>query len=272
MAELWMGVHPKAPSKVRLGMELVPLDRYIAKNPAGVLGKSAAEKFADRLPFLFKVLAAGRPLSIQAHPDKSQAEAGYRRENHKGIPVDAFERNYRDENHKPEIICALTDFHAMRGFRPVDEIIEEFRFILSGTDTPIYIPEGGESELRPFFDSILSVPQEQVGGLISLALEKIQHLDEIRYEWVRKLSEHYPEDIGVLCPFFLNLIVLHRVSPGGRAPRLSARSRCRAHGKLGQRAPGRFDFKACSEAGTSRGADFPGRKTGYPEAPGGTDR
>lgn len=210
MAELWMGVHPKAPSKVRKGKNLISLDRYIAENPAGVLGKSAAEKFADRLPFLFKVLAAGRPLSIQAHPDKSQAEAGYRRENDKGIPVDAFERNYRDENHKPEIICALTDFHAMRGFRPVDEIIEEFRFILSGIDTPIYIPEGGESELRPFFDSILSVPQEQVGGLISLALEKIQHLDDIRYEWVRKLSEHYPEDIGVLCPFFLNLIVLHR--------------------------------------------------------------
>ncbi len=210
MAELWMGVHPKAPSKVRKGNNLISLERYIAEDPAGVLGKPAAEKFADSLPFLFKVLAAGRPLSIQAHPDKSQAEAGYRRENDEGIPVDAFERNYRDDNHKPEIICALSDFHAMRGFRPVDEIIEEFRFIFSGTDTPIYVPEGGEKELRLFFDSILSAPQEQVGGLIARALEKIQHLDDMRYEWVRRLAAHYPEDIGVLCPFFLNLIVLHR--------------------------------------------------------------
>jgi mannose-6-phosphate isomerase len=98
----------------------------------------------------------------------------------------------------------------MRGFRPLDEIREEFRFILPGTNYQIHIPGDGDRELRLFFDSILSVPQEQVGELIGRVLEKIEPLDGIRYEWVRKLSEHYPEDIGVLCPFFLNLIVLHR--------------------------------------------------------------
>lgn len=210
MAEIWMGVHPKAPSKVRMGSDSAPLDEFISKAPDRILGPSASKKFSGKLPFLFKVLAAGKPLSIQAHPNKSQAEAGFDRENEKGVPIDAYERNYRDQNHKPEIICALTDFHAMRGFRPAAEIVEEFRFIFSGAEHPFHIPGAEGGELEQFFDSFLSVPAEHVETLIARALEKIKSRKETRYEWVRRLSEHYPEDIGVLCPLFLNLAVLHR--------------------------------------------------------------
>ena len=85
-AELWMGTHPGAPSMVRTGKGFVYLPEIIKTNPGSVLGKQVAERFGDELPFLFKVLAAERSLSIQAHPDLEQAEEGFRRENEMQIP------------------------------------------------------------------------------------------------------------------------------------------------------------------------------------------
>ena len=117
-AELWMGAHPKAPSMVRVNGEWRSLPAFIEEDPEGVLGEATARRYQGRLPYLFKVLAAEKPLSIQAHPSRKQARAGFKRENELGIPLDAPERNYRDEHHKPELICALTDFWAMCGFPP----------------------------------------------------------------------------------------------------------------------------------------------------------
>ncbi|MFT5130484.1 MAG: mannose-6-phosphate isomerase [Rhodothermales bacterium] len=115
-AELWMGAHPSAPSRV----DDQPLDALIAEDPQRTLGRDG------QLPFLFKVLAASRPLSIQAHPSLKQAVAGFARENAAGIPIDAPHRNYRDANHKPEILCALTPFEALCGFRSPAEIVAAF--------------------------------------------------------------------------------------------------------------------------------------------------
>ena len=116
-AELWMGAHPKAPSNVVAGGERVSLAAGIEAAPAEILGTRVSKQFGGRLPFLFKVLAAAEPLSIQAHPTLAQAREGFARENEANIPVDAPDRNYRDDNHKPEIICALTPFWALNGFR-----------------------------------------------------------------------------------------------------------------------------------------------------------
>ena len=85
------------------------------------------DRFGSELPFLFKVLAAAEPLSIQAHPSQEQARAGWQRENESGIPVDAPHRNYRDPNHKPELVCALTPFVALEGFRARAEIVRNLR-------------------------------------------------------------------------------------------------------------------------------------------------
>jgi mannose-6-phosphate isomerase len=126
MAELWMGAHPGAPSTVQLEEGSHPLPDYLSRDVERALGPEVARRFGGRLPFLLKILAAGRPLSIQAHPDLEQARAGFARENKAGIPLDAFERSYRDDNHKPELIRALTRFSALRGFRPLAEIAEEF--------------------------------------------------------------------------------------------------------------------------------------------------
>src|SRR5262245_18005742 len=113
-AELWMKAHPLAPSRVDEDGSL--LDR-LQTNPDAMLGTYVRERFGARLPFLLKVLAAETPLSLQAHPSKAQAEAGFAAEERAGIVRDAPERNYKDDNHKPELICALTPFDALCGFR-----------------------------------------------------------------------------------------------------------------------------------------------------------
>jgi mannose-6-phosphate isomerase len=120
-AELWMGAHPGAPSLVDRGNGPHPLDQLIADDPKGELGAAALDRFGPRLPFLFKVLAVGQALSVQVHPTLEQARAGFADEEARGIPQDAPERTYRDANHKPEMICALSPFDALCGFRPCAE-------------------------------------------------------------------------------------------------------------------------------------------------------
>ncbi|MFB7946744.1 mannose-6-phosphate isomerase, class I [Kitasatospora phosalacinea] len=118
-AELWMGAHPGAPSLVDRGDGPVALDRVIAADPVGELGAASVERFGPTLPFLAKVLSAALPLSLQVHPTREQARAGYADEEARGVPLDAPHRNYRDDNHKPELICALDEgLEGLCGFRP----------------------------------------------------------------------------------------------------------------------------------------------------------
>jgi mannose-6-phosphate isomerase len=121
VAELWFGDHPSAPSPVS-GIATT-LEQVIAADPEGMLGRSAVERFGHRLPFLLKILAADKALSIQAHPTLDQAREGFAAEEAAGIPLDAPQRNYRDANHKPELLCALTPFDAMCGFRSRSEVL-----------------------------------------------------------------------------------------------------------------------------------------------------
>src|SRR5262245_23396475 len=98
-AELWLGAHPGDPSRVAAGS----LADVLAADPGGQLGASVAQRWAGRLPFLLKILAAEEPLSLQAHPSAAQAAEGYAREERKGIPRDAANRNYPDPTPKPEL-------------------------------------------------------------------------------------------------------------------------------------------------------------------------
>lgn len=112
-AELWAGAHPAAPSRV----DGTPLDVLIDRDPIGMLGAPSVERFGPTLPYLLKVLAVEKPLSLQVHPSTAQAEAGFAREEAQGIPVDDPARTYKDPFHKPEMVCALTEFHGLCGFR-----------------------------------------------------------------------------------------------------------------------------------------------------------
>lgn len=222
MAELWMGAHPKSPSVLidREGVK-VPLNDYIASVPERALGVKTGEEFGGRLPFLFKVLAAGSPLSIQAHPTIEQAKAGFARENEAGIAPGAFERNYKDDNHKPEIIYALSDYTAMRGFRPPQEIAKNFRKLKSEKITPysdaLYDcgPTDVSELLKAFFTALMTLSKEEKEAAIEYAVDEAfgtwserGYGMETESYWIRRFAKLYPGDIGILSPLYLNIIDL----------------------------------------------------------------
>ena len=215
-AELWMGAHPKAPSSVYCDGRWRSLLEVIEENPEEALGKAASLRFSNKLPFLFKVLAAANPLSIQAHPNKDQARKGFTRENEQGIPLDAPHRNYRDDNHKPEIICALTQFWALNGFRSISEILAlldriEIPSLAGSTNSLRKRPN--QEELRSLFHHLMTLEREKQLLVVKEAIasaEEHRDLDSMR-AWMIKLDEEYPGDIGVLSVVLLNLI---RLEPG----------------------------------------------------------
>lgn len=220
-AELWMGAHPKAPSEVIMGKRKITLPELIKEGPAALLGIKTAEKFNGSLPFLFKVLAMAEPLSIQAHPNLAQAIGGFARENEQNIPIDGFKRNYRDANHKPEILCALTTCWALKGFRPIEQIVSKMAPLnITGIAPLVEALDKNPNErgLRRFFSSLLTLDPESKRKSVTEVLAHIHHnmgdteeaCEPCRH-WINKLNERYPGDIGVLSPLFLNLV---EVKPG----------------------------------------------------------
>ena len=125
-----MGSHANGPALVQNGEELIPLPDLIASAPKEILGESAAVRFENRLPYLFKVLDARKMLSIQAHPTLEQATAGFDAEEKAGVPITAPNRNYKDRNHKPEVHVAVTDFWMLHGFRPLEEIADTLETVV----------------------------------------------------------------------------------------------------------------------------------------------
>jgi mannose-6-phosphate isomerase len=212
-AELWIGAHPKAPSRVVEPAGLGTLDRAIQDDPVGILGREVCDRFGNELPFLLKVLAAAEPLSIQAHPDHEQARRGWARENAEGIPLDAPRRNYRDPNHKPELVCALTAFTALKGFRPLDEAVRN----LEPVARPEIAPELGRAArertplaLRALFARLMTLDAEEQGPVLRRATAEAarRRKTDPAWEWVARLMAHYPDDVSALSPLYLNLVSL----------------------------------------------------------------
>jgi mannose-6-phosphate isomerase len=212
-AELWMGAHPKAQSQVLSDGLWRSLPEVIQESPEETLGREAAARFSNKLPFLFKVLAAAKPLSIQAHPNKEQAGQGFARENELGIPVDAPQRNYRDDNHKPEIICALTPFWALNGFRKIEEtlrLLEEARIPGLAEIVSFLRSHPNRDGLKEFFTHLMTTDSGKQGKIVEQAVnsaEKRTHEEPV-WTWMIRLNQEYPGDMGVLSPIFLNLVRL----------------------------------------------------------------
>jgi mannose-6-phosphate isomerase len=213
MAEMWMGAHSKAPSEVLIGEQWMSLDEVIKGSPESILGKKVAEKFANKLPFLFKVLAVSRPLSVQVHPNLEQAREGFARENRLHIPLDAPNRNYRDDNHKPELLLAVTCFTCLKGFRRIKEIIGLMeRIAPKGLSDELTLlrkkPEA--SGLESFFNSLMTMDKSRrkkvLGEAVSLAEKRADQ--DPAFHWMVELNREYPEDIGVFSPVILNLVEL----------------------------------------------------------------
>lgn len=212
-AEMWIGAHPLAPSEVREGGDWVSLVEWIARDPAEVLGAKTAERFGSELPFLLKVLAAEEPLSLQAHPDAAQASAGYARENAEGIAMDAAHRIYRDPNPKPELVCALTPFAALCGFRSIDEIIaqvDELRANRLASLMPELRRGRDRAGLRHFYESLMTLEPADAASLVDEVVVAAEsgYGDPAVRGWLRKLAAAHPGDPGVLAPLFLNFLEL----------------------------------------------------------------
>ncbi|MFF7984539.1 mannose-6-phosphate isomerase, class I [Streptomyces sp. NPDC007901] len=208
-AEMWMGAHPGAPSRTERGT----LVDIIDANPKVELGEAAVAKFGPRLPFLLKILAAGAPLSLQVHPNLEQAREGYEDEERRGIPVDAPHRNYKDANHKPELICALTEFDGLCGFRAPEQAAE----LLDGLGVDSLKPyvdllraHPEEAALREVLTAILTADREEMAHTVAESTAACTRLggDYLPYA---DIAHHYPGDPGVIAAMLLNYV---RLQPG----------------------------------------------------------
>jgi len=242
-AELWLGAHAGSPSTIEdpaLVGGFDTLAEWISAVPELALGAGGSQTdivpTPPRLPFLLKILAAGRPLSLQAHPTSEQARAGFALENEAGISVDAGNRNYRDPFHKPELIFALSDtFEALCGFRPLAEvrgIIAELRLLDLASENPqaavLDSLEGhltGPEGLRNTVDWLLRDGRGDDSGEVKWLVERVVALAEhaaflaeggasIGYArelaTVRALSAEYPGDPGIVLALLLNRVSLQR--------------------------------------------------------------
>lgn len=212
-AELWMGAHPKAPSEILVDGRWEGLAEFIRNHPTKVLGTDAADRFHATLPFLFKVLAAARPLSIQAHPTREQARQGFAEENRMGIPLDAPNRNFKDDNHKPECICALTPFTGLNGFRSPDDILENVAILgIPSLDRKLApLRRGSEAEgMRTAFQRLMATEAAETASLLSEAVAAARRCrnPDPAFDWMVRLHDAYPADIGVLSPILMNLVTL----------------------------------------------------------------
>jgi mannose-6-phosphate isomerase len=216
-AELWMGAHPKAPSKIYFQGRWQSLDEVISDYPEDILGHEVISRFGPQLPYLFKVLAADQPLSIQAHPSRSQAAAGFARENQEGIALTDGRRNYKDDQHKPECVCAITPFWGVCGFRPVSQSWPLLQAVWPdsaipdlATADPSSRSDADADRIRAFFQSLMTMDpgprKDLISGIVSAVADKRNR--HAAFEWVLRLNERYPLDVGVICPLLLNLFCL----------------------------------------------------------------
>ena len=210
MAELWMGAHPKSSSKIEdASGQVRSLRDVIDADKAALLGDKVANRFGE-LPFLFKVLCADQPLSIQVHPNKQASEIGFAKENAAGIPLDAAERNYKDPNHKPELVFALTPFLAMNAFREFSEIISLLQPVAGAHNAIAHFLENPNAEaLSELFASLLNMQGEEKSHALAVLKAALNSQQGEPWDTIRVISAFYPDDSGLFSPLLLNVVKLN---------------------------------------------------------------
>lgn len=216
-AEYWLGAHAKAPSVVHTGNSQISLVEFIDFNAKERLGTEVFENFAC-LPFLFKVLDVHQMLSIQVHPTKSEAEKGYKLEEEEGIDLHASFRNYKDDNHKPEIMVALSEFWLLHGFAAPDKLIQTLgerkalRFLID-----IFKEEG----YKGLYSFVMNLSADKTNQILKPLVEKIfplyktGQLDKASPDyWAAKAistrDNSLGYDKGVFSIYFFNILQLQK--------------------------------------------------------------
>lgn len=195
IAELWFGAHPKAPSSVH-GTD---------QNLLQLLQPGHG------LTFLLKLIAVAQPLSIQAHPNAEAARAGHQREVTQGIPLSAPERSYPDSNHKPELLVALSQFHALAGFdTPV--LIRDAMTLIPNEDLQRLVGSLASSlksaeDLQRSFSALLQSDPGTQSRMLD-ALRRADARNNPKLTLAQRLLNQYPKDLGALLSIFLRVLVL----------------------------------------------------------------
>jgi mannose-6-phosphate isomerase len=207
-AELWMGAHPKASSKIFIDGKEFDLAEVIRKYPSEMLGRKTAKRFSNTLPFLFKVLSVNEALSIQVHPNKKQAKAL-----HKKDPL-----NYPDENQKHEIAIALDSLTALIGFKPIKQImktLKDYPEIIDFIGAGIKIDPIKKNFVKQIFTQLIKNSITDTNRLSSAIKKLNDRLDRKKVKteiekYFLKLHKKYKTNVGLLILFFLNLVKLKR--------------------------------------------------------------
>lgn len=216
-AEYWMGAHDNAPSEV-LGPhgQKQPLNALVAQDPAGILGKTVQDRFG-RLPYLFKVLDVKDMLSIQVHPEKKAAAAAFEAENKQGIALSAPNRNYKDDNHKPELMLALSEFWLLHGFKPTGKL----KTVLQQTpELQFLLPVFGEGDYAALYKTVMEMDQQAVNERLQPLLDRILPLYEKESLqkgqedfWAARAFKTFCEpgrtDRGIFSIYLFNVVNLH---------------------------------------------------------------
>lgn len=210
MAELWMGAHPKSSSKITDSHGVVQsLRDVIDADKTTLLGANVATRFGE-LPYLFKVLCAAQPLSIQVHPSKKAAEVGFAKENAAGIPLDASERNYKDPNHKPELVFALTPFLAMNAFREFAEIASLLQPVADANPAiGEFIAQPTSERLSALFAGLLNMQGDEKAHALNVLRAALENQQGPAWDAIRLIAEFYPDDSGLFSPLLLNIVQLN---------------------------------------------------------------
>jgi mannose-6-phosphate isomerase len=216
-AEYWMGAHQSAPSTIHTDGEKKTLDAIVKADPEKVLGEKTFKRFGE-LPFLLKILDVKDMLSIQVHPTKAEAEKGFARENAEGIALNAPNRNYKDDNHKPEIMVALSEFWLLHGFLPEDKLKQVLQSVkVFAPLAPVFEKEG----YYGLYKAVMEMPQEEVNTMLRPLAESVHEA----YQngrlsksdpafWAGRAIDNDPKgmerlDRGIFSIYFFNIMHVH---------------------------------------------------------------
>ena len=216
-AEYWMGAHKKAPSIVSTGKGQIGLDAFIQENSEKVLGSKVNSEFG-RLPYLFKVLDVKEMLSIQVHPTKSEARKGYLKENEQGIPLTASHRNYKDDNHKPEIMVALGEFWLLHGFQSKDKLLSTLNGVPELTFLSSVFKENGFKGLYRF---VMDLSEKEADTILRPLMQRLVPLYKENSLlksspdfWAAKSCIGKPSEValdkGIFSIYFFNILKVEK--------------------------------------------------------------
>lgn len=217
-AEYWMGVHPQADCRIELPQgDTLLLADYINQHKAAALGDYVNSRFGS-IPYLFKALDVKDMLSIQVHPSKAAAIDDFARENEAGLPLTSANRNYKDDNHKPELMVAMDSFWLLHGFKPEDEIRATLREV---PELVSLLPIFEESGYKGLYSHVMEMPQTMVNAQLKSLLDRIIPLYQQKklnsssaHYWAAKgaltFSKNGDTDRGLFSVYLFNLVHMHR--------------------------------------------------------------